>query len=158
MNKKMEYRLNKDKTINKNYVDVLNEDKPIAGQKYVCLSFVSPEDILKDKHLFYFEKFLKHFDFKKSLDKYTQFLNFLSYKYNLDFQKLSKDLGIPIIETIATKAKGLDELKQRILDSVNSSSEEREDQDLIRAGTSSPAIQDMLNPYHVFFTQTEETG
>ena len=31
------------------YVDLLDEDKPIAGQKYVCLSFVSPEDILKDK-------------------------------------------------------------------------------------------------------------
>lgn len=48
------------------YIDLLDEDKPIAGQKYVCLSFVSPEDILKDKNLFYFEKFLKHFDFKKS--------------------------------------------------------------------------------------------
>lgn len=68
-------------------------------------------------------------------------------KLSINAKKLSKDLGIPIIETIATKAKGLDELKQRILDSVNSSSEEREDQDLIRAGTSSPAIQDMLNPF-----------
>ena len=80
------------------YVDLLDEDKPIGGQKYVCLSFVSPEDILKDKNLFYFEKFLKHFDFKKSMDKYTQFLNFLSYKYNLDFNKLSKDLEEFIIE------------------------------------------------------------
>ena len=80
------------------YVDLLDEDKPIAGQKYVCLSFVSPEDILKDKNLFYFEKFLKHFEFKKSMDKYTQFLNFISYKYNLDFNKLSKDLEEFIIE------------------------------------------------------------
>ena len=32
-------------------VDLLDEDKPIAGQKYVCLSFVSPEDILKEKNL-----------------------------------------------------------------------------------------------------------
>ena len=83
---------------NSKYVDLLDEDKPIAGQKYVCLSFVSPEDILKDKNLFYFEKFLKHFDFKKSIDKYTQFLNFLSYKYNLDFNNLSKDLEEFIIE------------------------------------------------------------
>lgn len=80
------------------YVDLLDEDKPIAGQKYVCLSFVSPEDILKDKKLFYFEKFLKHFEFKKSMDKYTQFLNFVSYKYNLDFEKLSKDLEEFVIE------------------------------------------------------------
>ena len=80
------------------YIDLLDEDKPIAGQKYTCLSFVSPEDILKDKNLFYFEKFLKHFDFKKSIDKYTQFLNFLSYKYNLDFQKLSTDLEEFVME------------------------------------------------------------
>ena len=80
------------------YIDLLDEDNPIAGQKYVCLSFISPEDILKDKNLFYFEKFIKNFDFKKSMDKYTQFLNFLSYKYNLDFQKLSKDLEEFIIE------------------------------------------------------------
>ena len=83
---------------NTKYIDLLDEDKPIAGQKYVCLSFVSPEGILKDKNLFYFEKFLKHFDFKKSIDKYTQFLNFLSYKYNLNFEKLSKDLEEFIIE------------------------------------------------------------
>ena len=50
-------------------VDLLDEDKPIAGQKYVCLSFVSPEDILKNKNLFYFEKLLKHFDFKKLLQE-----------------------------------------------------------------------------------------
>ena len=29
------------------YIDLLDEDKPLAGQKYACLSFVSPEDIIK---------------------------------------------------------------------------------------------------------------
>ena len=29
------------------YVDLLEEDKPIAGQKFACISFVSPENILK---------------------------------------------------------------------------------------------------------------
>ena len=91
----------KAKDINNNdskYVDLLDPDPPIAGQKFVCLSFVSPEGILKDKNLFYFEKFIKHFDFKKSIDKYTQFLNFISYKYSLDFEKLSKDLEEFVIE------------------------------------------------------------
>jgi len=74
------------------YVDLLDEDKPISGQKYVCLSFISPEDHIKNKELFYFEKFLKNFEFKKTFEKYTQFLNFLAYKYNLDFNKLSKDM------------------------------------------------------------------
>jgi hypothetical protein len=32
---------------NPKYVDLLEEDKPISGQKFVCVSFVSPENILK---------------------------------------------------------------------------------------------------------------
>ena len=79
-------------TINKEYVDLLDEDKPISGQKYVCLSFISPEDHIRNKNLFYFEKFLANFEFKKTFEKYTQFLNFLSYKYSLDFNKLTKDM------------------------------------------------------------------
>ena len=74
------------------YVDLLDEDKPISGQKFVCLSFISPENILKDKNQFYFEKYIKNFELKKSLDKFGQFLNFISYKYNLDYEKISKDM------------------------------------------------------------------
>ena len=77
---------------NNEYIDLLDEDKPISGQKYVCLSFISPEDHIKNKNLFLFEKFLGNFEFKKSFEKYTQFLSFLSYKYNLNFNNLSKDL------------------------------------------------------------------
>ena len=39
------------------YVDILEEDKPIAGQKFVCVSFVSPENILKRKELYFFDQF-----------------------------------------------------------------------------------------------------
>ena len=77
---------------NTKYIDLLDEDKPISGQKYACLSFISPEDHIKDKNLFYFEKFLKNFEFKKTFEKYTQFLNFIAYKYNVDFDKLTKDM------------------------------------------------------------------
>ena len=42
-------KLNLDGTENAKYVDLLDEDTPIAGQKYVCLSFISPEDIINDK-------------------------------------------------------------------------------------------------------------
>ena len=79
-------------TENTKYVDLLDEDKPIAGQKFACISFISPEDIIKNKQLFFFEKFLKNFEFKKTFEKYTQFLNYISYKYNLDFNNLSKDM------------------------------------------------------------------
>ena len=40
-------------------VDLLEEDKPIAQQKFVCVSFVSPENVIKSKELFCFEQFVK---------------------------------------------------------------------------------------------------
>jgi hypothetical protein len=76
---------------NPKYVDLLEEDKPIAGQKFVCVSFVSPEKIIKQKEVFYFEEFLKKWDFNKSMEKFVQFLNFISYKYNVSFEDVSND-------------------------------------------------------------------
>ena len=76
---------------NPKYVDLLEEDKPIAGQKFVCLSFVSPEHIIKQKEQFLFEQFVKQWDYKKSMEKFNQFLNFVSFKYSLSFDKLTAD-------------------------------------------------------------------
>jgi hypothetical protein len=76
---------------NPKYVDLLDEDKPIAGQQWVCASFISPEKIIKQKELFFFENFLKKWDFNKSMEKFVQFLNFVSYKYNISFDDLSND-------------------------------------------------------------------
>ena len=76
---------------NPKYIDLLDEDKPLSGQKFVCVSFVSPENILKRKELEFFKEFLKHFDFSKSVNKFTQFLNFYSYKFNLNFENVMKD-------------------------------------------------------------------
>lgn len=86
-----EHKLNKDGTPNVKYVDLLEEDKPIAGQKFVCVSFVSPDKILKQKEIFFFQEFLKSWDFTKSMDKFVQFLNFLSYKYKLTFDDITTD-------------------------------------------------------------------
>jgi len=86
-----EKRLNADGSTNSKYVDLLEEDKPIAGQKFVCVSFVSPEKILKQKEIFFFQEFLKKWDFTKSMEKFVQFLNFLSYKYKLTFEDITKD-------------------------------------------------------------------
>jgi len=77
--------------INPKYVDVLDEDKQIAGQKFVCVSFISPEKIVKQKELFFFEEFLKKWEFSKSMEKFIQFLNFISYKYKLTFNDVSND-------------------------------------------------------------------
>lgn len=42
-------------------VDYLDEDKPIKGQNYVLLSFISPEDVIVNKEQYYFTKFLDKF-------------------------------------------------------------------------------------------------
>lgn len=93
MSKGFEQRKLPDGKENPKYVDLLEEDKPISGQKFVCLSFLSPEKILKNKNLFFFEKFLKHFDFSKSVQKFTDFLNFISYKYDIEFDDVMKDFN-----------------------------------------------------------------
>ncbi len=54
MSKSFQTKLNQDGTKNPKYVDLLKEDKPISVQKFVCLYFLSPEKILKDKKVFFF--------------------------------------------------------------------------------------------------------
>lgn len=84
-------KTNPDGSDNAKYIDLLDEDRVIAGQKFACLSFISPEQIIKQKDMFLFENFIKMWDVSKSLEKFTQFLNFVSYKYHLDFDKVSED-------------------------------------------------------------------
>ena len=55
------------------------------------MSFCSPEKILKEKEIFFFEEFLKKWEFNKSMEKFVQFLNFVSYKYNISFEDISTD-------------------------------------------------------------------
>ena len=87
-----ELKTDKDGNPNPKYVDLLEEDRPISGQKFVCISFVSPENILKQKQNYYFDKFIRQWDFNKAVEKYNQFLNFIAYKYEISFDSLTVDL------------------------------------------------------------------
>jgi hypothetical protein len=55
-------------------VDYLDEDKPIRGQNFVLLSFLSPEDVLVNKEAYMFNKFITKFseDMTKLLDGITE--------------------------------------------------------------------------------------
>jgi hypothetical protein len=86
-----ERRTTKSGSPNSKYVDLLDVDASIAGQSYCLLSFLSPEKILKQKEMYYFSSFLKKWDFAKSMEKFAQFLNFVSFKYKLSFEDLMKD-------------------------------------------------------------------
>ena len=84
--------------VNPKYIDLCDEDPPISGQKFGCMSFVSPEKILKQRELFAFERFIHGWDFTKSMTKMSDFVNFLAYKYNLkvddalnDFKEFVKE-------------------------------------------------------------------
>jgi len=50
--------------------DFLEVDPKIPGQNFVCLSFVSPEKVLKQKEVYFTTKFLEHFF--NSDDQYTK--------------------------------------------------------------------------------------
>lgn len=78
---------------NPKYVDLCDEDTPIAGQKFACLSFISPEKILKQRELFLFENFVKQWDFTKSSGKFLDFIHFVAYKYNLNVETIISDFN-----------------------------------------------------------------
>jgi ribosomal protein S25 len=88
----VETHKNSDGSNNPKYVDVLEEDKPVAGQKFVCISFISPEKILEDKNRYFFKQFLKQWDMNKSLEKFTHFLSYISYKHDLSMETLTNDM------------------------------------------------------------------
>jgi len=45
----------------------LEADKEIPGQHYVCLSFISPQKVLKDKAVFFFTEFLKDYQLQHKI-------------------------------------------------------------------------------------------
>jgi hypothetical protein len=64
---------------NTDNTDFLEVDKPIPGQNYTCLSFLSPEKVIKKKELY----FMKHFFNKMSDEVHFKHLEtFLSKYFN----------------------------------------------------------------------------
>lgn len=59
--------------------DYLDQDKPIRNQNYVCMSFISPEDVILQKEIVFFNKYIASFSSEIEL-----LLNNLSQKYPQD--------------------------------------------------------------------------
>lgn len=66
--------------------DFLHVDDPINGQRFVCLSFLSPENILKKKEIFIFNEFIKKF----LLNNNKELIKKISKKYNLSEENLEE--------------------------------------------------------------------
>ena len=75
------------------HVDLLDEDNSIAGQKFCCLSFVSPERIIKNFEEFKFGKFIDQYEWERTADVYIRFVQYLSYKYDVAFDEMVRDLA-----------------------------------------------------------------
>jgi hypothetical protein len=58
-------------------VDYLDEDKPIRGQNFVLLSFLSPEDVIVNKEAYMFSKFINKFS-----NDMTALLDGITAKYS----------------------------------------------------------------------------
>ena len=73
--------------------DFLEVDPPIGGQSYVCLSFISPENVITDKNLQFMHKFLKtiskNYDLDETtiLEKYKDFLYINEDKLQLEYDQ-----------------------------------------------------------------------
>lgn len=74
-------------------VDLLDEDNGIAGQKYCCMSFASPEKIIKQFEEFQFAKFIDQYEWDRTADIYIRFAKYISYKYDVPFNEIVTDLA-----------------------------------------------------------------
>ena len=54
--------------------EYLEADKEIPGQKYVCLSFLSPENVLANKDIYFFNAFLNDYEVQYKINSTEKFL------------------------------------------------------------------------------------
>lgn len=112
-----EKKMNSDGTANPKYVDLCDEDPPIAGQKFACMSFVSPEKILKKREVYLFNQFIKNWEFSKSMERYFEFIHFIAYKHNIKVDLLINDFNDFVKEeNDKLKSSGIDDDYKNFLD------------------------------------------
>lgn len=106
--------------------DFLDQDPPIRGQKYVCLSFISPEDVIKQKDAYFFERFINWFSrdldelFRNSKATYKEqedFMNGLQaieerYSYLFDTTRIQEEFEF-------YKTQNIEELEEDYLQKNN---------------------------------------
>jgi len=101
-----EKKLDNEGNINPKYIDLMDEDEGIAGQKFVCLSFISPDKIIKKRETYLFDRFVQEFDFTKSMDKFAGFLNYMAYVYKLNVEDVFEKFNSYVKEETTTLKEG----------------------------------------------------
>jgi hypothetical protein len=73
-------------------IDYLEEDTEIPTQRYAIVSFISPENVIKQRNEFFSEKFIEWLEYDWKVDGLSSFVAFLAKKHNLKVDDLFKDL------------------------------------------------------------------
>jgi len=73
--------------------DFLDADAEIRGQEFVCLSFISPESVLKRKDLYFFQKFMRFYEAKVRFDNLESFLGKTVNDHNARVDELTASLS-----------------------------------------------------------------
>ena len=89
--------------------EYLEADKEVPGQKFVCLSFLSPENVLANKDVFLFNAFLKDFEVQYKIKAYETFLMDEVRRVNEALSK-SEDLLTSITSKITDKSIALEDV------------------------------------------------
>lgn len=66
--------------------DYLSVDTQIPGQTYACLSFVSPENVLKNKEMYLVEHFLKELNIELKLEYDNIYTKYEDFKYRKEVE------------------------------------------------------------------------
>lgn len=74
-------------------IDYLEEDPEIPTQRYAIMSFISPEKVIKQKEIFYYERFLQWLDYEWKVTGMEGFMAFIGKKYSLKVEDLMNDLN-----------------------------------------------------------------
>lgn len=74
------------------YRDHLVETPTPPQQQWYVASFLAQPDVIKRREMFFFERFVQQWDLSSSLDRFTEFLFFLSKKHGISMASLDADL------------------------------------------------------------------
>ena len=82
-------------------VDYLDEDPELPNQRYVIVSFISPEKVIAKKQDYFFEKFIQWIDYDWKVKGLEHLADYLAKKYSIkiydimkvihDFEKTHRD-------------------------------------------------------------------
>uniref|UniRef100_A0A6C0CK06 Uncharacterized protein n=1 Tax=viral metagenome TaxID=1070528 RepID=A0A6C0CK06_9ZZZZ len=73
-------------------VDYLDEDPELPNQRYVIVSFLSPEKVIERKQEYFFQKFIQWMDYDWKVKGLEHFADYISKKYSLKIDDIMKDI------------------------------------------------------------------